>query len=78
MIDPYIQITLTDKQLALLILAAESKIKWFYDEVARIGKETGKVWEGDDIEEWDENDIALLRMTLEEFKKIHESRRNKT
>lgn len=78
MIDQYIHITLTGKQLALLAMAVESKIKWFEDKVARIEKETGKQWEGGDFEEWDVNDIGLLRMTLEEFKNIQESRRNKT
>jgi choline kinase len=77
MIDPYIQITLTDKQLYLLTVAIESKIKWFEEEVARIERKTGTEWAGGDIEEWDVNDIGVLQMTLQEFKKIQESRRNK-
>lgn len=58
-------------------MAVESKLKWFEDAVARIERETGKQWDGDDIEEWDANDIGVLRMTLEEFKKIQDSRRNR-
>jgi hypothetical protein len=36
MIDTYIHIKLIGKQLTLLIDAAESKIKWYEDEVARL------------------------------------------
>jgi hypothetical protein len=69
MIDPYIQITFTDKQLFLLKVAAECKIKWFNE------KTNNDEYDGEDIEGWDENDIALLGITVKKFNEIFELRR---
>jgi hypothetical protein len=68
MIEPYIHVTLTGKQLYLLIEAAEAKIGLFENQA-------GSDYDGEDIDGWDANDIALLKITLEEFKRILESRR---
>jgi hypothetical protein len=43
-------------------MAAESKIAEFHNQIARLERETGKEWEGDDIDEWDANYIAILRV----------------
>jgi hypothetical protein len=73
--DGYIHIELTSKERALLTAVAESKIKSFEYEVVRIQEETGRPWEGGDIVDWDGNDIGLLKITVEAFNKIRESRR---
>jgi hypothetical protein len=74
MIDSYVQVKLTPKEVILLAMAAESKITEFHDQIARIEKETGKQWEGGDIGEWDANDIALLQNTSEHLRKFLDSK----
>jgi hypothetical protein len=57
-----VEARLTYKQVRLLVMAAESKIAEFHNQIARLERETGKEWEGDDIDEWDANYIAILRV----------------
>jgi len=70
MIDMYCQLNVTDKELALLAEAAEFRIKWFLEQVAKAGKD----YDGEYIDGWDSNDIALLNLTLQTLKKVQQSR----
>jgi hypothetical protein len=70
MLKDHVSIELSDKQLFLLIEAAESKMRWFADEVGRLGEN----FKGE-VDGWDGNDIGLLTITVREFQEIQESRR---
>lgn len=69
MIIQRVPIELAFKQIVMLVNAAECKIAAFEDEVARIERETGE-YPDDDIAGWDGNDIAILRDTAEQLRKV--------